>query len=68
MLTYLRLQLPFGEDIRSFEFPSLSNLFNRKGLRIDSHPLLPTKEQDAAMDDFVDAMGLTEAAKVDGDG
>ncbi|GAA5841631.1 hypothetical protein JCM5353_002754 [Sporobolomyces roseus] len=62
------IRLPFGEDIRSFEFPSLSNLFNRKGLRIESHPLLPTEEQDAAMDKFVDAMDLTEAAKVDGDG
>jgi len=68
LLTLFRRQLPFGEDVRSFEFPSLSNLFNRKGLRIETHPLLPTKEQDAAMDEFVDAMDLTKAAKDDGDG
>ncbi|GAA6059814.1 hypothetical protein JCM10212_003726, partial [Sporobolomyces blumeae] len=62
------IRLPFGEDVRSFSFPSLTNLFNRKGVRIETHPHLPTEEQDRAMDDFVDAMDLNKAATVDANG
>ncbi|GAA5946914.1 hypothetical protein JCM3765_002073 [Sporobolomyces pararoseus] len=62
------IRLPFGEDIRSPGFPSLTHLFNRKGEPIVSHPLLPTKAQDQAMDDFVDSMNLDQLAEVDEDG
>ncbi|GAA5905289.1 uncharacterized protein JCM6883_006349 [Sporobolomyces salmoneus] len=62
------IRLPFGEDIRSPGFPSLSHLFNRKGEPITSHPLLPTKAQDQAMDNFVDAMSLDKLADVTEDG
>ncbi|GAA5938500.1 uncharacterized protein JCM15063_005337 [Sporobolomyces koalae] len=62
------IRLPFGEDIRSPGFPSLANLFNSKGMRIDAHPLLPTKSQEQAMDDFVDAMSLGKLTEVDENG
>ncbi|GAA5881367.1 hypothetical protein JCM16303_000149 [Sporobolomyces ruberrimus] len=62
------IRLPFGEDIRSPGFPSLSNLFNRKGQRIETHPHLSTKGQDQAMEEFVDAMNLENAAEIDEDG
>ncbi|GAA6009415.1 hypothetical protein JCM11491_003548 [Sporobolomyces phaffii] len=62
------LRLPFGEDVRSPGFASLSHLFNRKGQRIETHALLPTKAQDDAMDAFVDAMNLDSLAEVDENG
>lgn len=49
----------------SLRFPTCST---EKGEPISSHPLLPTKAQDQAMDDFVDSMDLGKVAQVDEDG
>lgn len=58
-------QIPFAEDVRSYKFASLTNYFNVKGGRIESHPYLPTEEHVRAMDDFVDGMDLMDAAEDD---
>ena len=49
--------------MRSYKFASLTNYFNVKGGRIDSHPYLPTEDHIKAMDDFVDGMDLMDAAE-----
>ncbi|KAM0754876.1 SPOC domain-like protein [Meredithblackwellia eburnea MCA 4105] len=52
-------QMPFAEDIRALSFPSLKNLFNRKGVRLEEHKFLPTKPMNDAMEEFVESMELT---------
>ncbi|KAL8286523.1 hypothetical protein RQP46_004540 [Phenoliferia psychrophenolica] len=59
-------QLPFGEDVRSLQFPSLNNLMNRRGERLEEHKLLPTKPMNDAMASFVDAMDLTGSEDEEG--
>ncbi|GAA6052383.1 hypothetical protein JCM3770_000215 [Rhodotorula araucariae] len=62
------VRIPFAEDIRSITFPSLTRLFNRKGLPLKEHKLLPTEEMDNAMGAFVDSMDLTQAGPPDEEG
>ncbi|GAA5892625.1 hypothetical protein JCM5296_006178 [Sporobolomyces johnsonii] len=62
------VRMPFSEDIRAFDFPSLENIFNRKHVRLEKHPHLPTPAQDEAMDNFVDAMDLSKAGPLDAAG
>ncbi|GAA6003096.1 uncharacterized protein JCM10292_002859, partial [Rhodotorula paludigena] len=62
------VRFPFAEDLRQFQLGSLERLFNRKGKRVHDNKLLPTEEMDDAMDDFVDAMDLTEAGPPDEEG
>ncbi|KAH7104333.1 SPOC domain-like protein [Auriculariales sp. MPI-PUGE-AT-0066] len=62
---FIMVQLPFSNDVRSFGFESLTRLVSRKGTQIKEHPLLPTKEQLSAMEDFVDGMDLMLAARDD---
>lgn len=60
--------MPFADDIRKYMFPSLDRLVNRQGELVTRHPYLPTEEQLEAMDDFVEAMDLTEAGEKDEEG
>ena len=60
--------MPFAEDVRRYTFASLDRLLNKKGEPITNHPYLPTDEQLSAMEDFVDAMDLTDAGDKDEDG
>ncbi|GAA5949862.1 hypothetical protein JCM21900_004229 [Sporobolomyces salmonicolor] len=62
------IRMPFSEDIRPFDFPSLENLFNRKHVHLEKHPHLPTSAMDEAMDNFVDAMDLSTAGTLDAAG
>ncbi|GAA5975557.1 hypothetical protein JCM10908_005201 [Rhodotorula pacifica] len=54
-------RMPFAEDIRALDFPSLERLFNQKNRRIMEHALLPTQPMLDAMDTLVDSMDLTTA-------
>ncbi|GAA6002260.1 hypothetical protein JCM10207_003151 [Rhodosporidiobolus poonsookiae] len=62
------VRMPYAEDVRNLNFPSLDRLFNRKGERIHEHRNLPTQAQEAAMDALVDSMDLTSAGPPDEDG
>ena len=53
---FIMVQMPFSEDVRDYVFTSLDRV---------AHTITP--EQDAALDDFIDAMDLMDAA-VDEDG
>lgn len=68
VLIVVACQFPFAEDLRQFQLGSLERLFNRKGKRVHDNKLLPTEEMDDAMDDFVEAMDLTEAGPPDEEG
>jgi len=57
------IQVPFADDLRKFTFRSLDKLVSKKGEIIKKHPHIPTEEQMAAMDKFVDAMDLMDADK-----
>lgn len=61
-------QMPFADDVRQYTFASLDNLVSKTGAAVTSHPYLPTEEQLAAMDAFVDAMDLMDAGEKDDDG
>lgn len=65
---FLWAQMPFADDVRKYTFASLDRLINKRGELITEHPYIPTKEQQAAMDKFVDAMDLMEAGDKDEDG
>lgn len=60
--------MPFAEDVRALEFPSLERLFDRNGRRIFKHKYLPTDEMHEAMDSFVDSMDLMKAGPPDENG
>lgn len=56
ILQYARL--PYAEDYRRYEFPSLTKVVSVTGKLLTEHSMLPTEQQQAAMDDFVDAADL----------
>lgn len=60
--------MPFADDLRRYRFQSLERLTLKNGEVITEHPFLPTDEQMAAMDDFVDAMDLMHAGEKDEEG
>ncbi|EJF58779.1 SPOC domain-like protein [Dichomitus squalens LYAD-421 SS1] len=60
--------MPFADDIRNFPFASLETLINKKGEVVTEHPYLPTNEQMDAMEQFVDAMDLSDAGEKDEEG
>ncbi|BGP06751.1 ATP-dependent DNA helicase yku80 [Rhodotorula toruloides] len=62
------VRFPFAEDIRSLPFPSLERIFNKKHARKMEHKLLPTEEMDEAMEEFVDAMDISQAGEPDEEG
>ena len=57
--------LPFAEDIRSYQFPPLDKVLTVTGQVLTEHRLLPSKELNQAMSDYVDAMDLSESARDD---
>jgi ATP-dependent DNA helicase 2 subunit 2 len=57
--------MPFAEDNRNYTFQSLDLLYNKKGVRIENHPTIPTEDMLEAMDRFVDSMDLMEVEKDD---
>ncbi|PPQ66770.1 hypothetical protein CVT26_009756 [Gymnopilus dilepis] len=61
-------QMPFADDVRKYTFASLDTLINKKGEVLKEHPYLPTKQQQEAMDKFVDAMDLMDAGDKDENG
>ncbi|KAI0735882.1 SPOC domain-like protein [Earliella scabrosa] len=65
---FLWVQMPFADDVRNFPFASLETLINKKGEVVTEHPYLPTAEQMSAMEDFVDAMDLSDAGEKDEEG
>jgi ATP-dependent DNA helicase 2 subunit 2 len=60
--------VPFADDVRKYTFASLDSLVSKKGQTITTHPYIPTDEQLAAMEKFVDAMDLMEAGEKDEEG
>lgn len=60
--------MPFADDVRKYNFPSLARLVNKKGEVLTEHPYLPTEDQLEAMSKFVDAMDLTDAGEKDEEG
>ena len=60
--------MPFADDVRKYSFGSLERLVSKKGEILTSHPYLPVKEQQDAMDAFVDAMDLINAGDKDDEG
>ncbi|KAI6137070.1 SPOC domain-like protein [Pisolithus sp. B1] len=64
----LWVQMPFADDIRHYTFPSLTTLTSRTGERITKHPYLPSEEQLATMDGFIDDMDLSDAGEKDEQG
>ncbi|KAI0762418.1 SPOC like C-terminal domain-containing protein [Fomes fomentarius] len=61
-------KMPFADDVRNFPFASLETLINKKGEIVKEHPYLPTEEQMSAMEQFVDAMDLSDAGEKDEEG
>ncbi|KAK4186558.1 SPOC like C-terminal domain-containing protein [Podospora australis] len=59
--------LPFAEDVRAYQFPPLDKVLTVTGGVLKEHRLLPNKDLNEAMSDFVDAMDLT-SFDVDEDG
>ncbi|KAJ1310918.1 hypothetical protein OPQ81_009430 [Rhizoctonia solani] len=62
------VQVPYAEDIRRYSFPSLERYVAKSGDVLTEHPYIPTSEMQAAMDDWVDGMGLTDAGPKDENG
>ncbi|KAI1374544.1 ATP-dependent DNA helicase II subunit 2 [Hypoxylon crocopeplum] len=52
--------LPFAEDVRNYQFPPLDKVITVTGnIKTEKHRLLPGKELQDAMDDYVDAMDIS---------
>lgn len=60
--------MPFADDLRKYAFPPLKSLTNKKGDVLTEHPYIPTEEQLAAMDNFVDSMDLMDVGEKDEEG
>lgn len=60
--------MPFADDVRKYTFASLDNLVNKKGELVQTHPYIPTEDQQTTMDNFVDAMDLMHAGEKDEEG
>ncbi|CAJ0761445.1 21496_t:CDS:10 [Entrophospora sp. SA101] len=59
--------IPFKEDRKYIELPSLERIFTTSGRRVDTHPNLPSVEVLDKMEIFIKGMDLMEAA-VDNNG
>ncbi|KAL5640802.1 hypothetical protein ACGC1H_001326 [Rhizoctonia solani] len=62
------VQVPFAEDVRRYPFPSLDRYVTKKNEVLEEHPYIPTSDMNAAMDDWVDNMDLTDAGPKDENG
>lgn len=60
--------MPYAEDLRQLDFPSLTTVTTTNGKILTEHPNLPTPKQQQAMDQFVEDMDLSEAGGKDDDG
>jgi ATP-dependent DNA helicase 2 subunit 2 len=54
----IEVQLPFSEDVRSYQFPPLDKVITVSGKTITEHRNLPNQDLQEAMDDYVDSMEL----------
>lgn len=54
----LELQMPMAEDVRNYRFPALDVVRTNKGV-MHEHRLIPTREMEAAVSEYVDAMDLS---------
>ena len=61
----LDVQLPFAEDVRSYNFPPLDIVITVSGKEIREHRNLPNDALQAAMSDYVDRMDLSALGKDD---
>ncbi len=61
------VNLPFAEDVRSYQFPPLDKVLTVTGQVLTEHRLLPTDDLNQAMSDYVDAMDISSFG-VDDDG
>lgn len=56
--------LPFAEDVRNYQFPPLDKVITVTGNTIyENNRLLPSRELTDAMDDYVDAMDISNWEK-----
>ncbi|KAM0788529.1 hypothetical protein ACM66B_001657 [Microbotryomycetes sp. NB124-2] len=62
------IRMPYAEDMRQIVFPSLDTIYGQSGVILKEHANLPTKAHQDAMDDFVDAMDVSQAGPEDDDG
>ncbi|KAK6542229.1 ATP-dependent DNA helicase II subunit 2 [Orbilia ellipsospora] len=53
------VQLPFAEDIRQYKFAPLDTVKTLTGKVLEKHRLIPTQELQEAMNDYIEAMDLT---------
>lgn len=54
----IEVQLPFSEDVRSYQFPPLDKVITVSGKTITEHRNLPNQDLQEAMDNYVDSMEL----------
>lgn len=60
------IPLPFAEDVRNYQFPPLDKVITVTGnIKTEDHRLLPGRELVDAMDDYVDAMDISNWEKDD---
>ncbi|WFD31010.1 chitobiosyldiphosphodolichol beta-mannosyltransferase [Malassezia sp. CBS 17886] len=51
-------RVPFRDDVKRFAFPPLDRVTDKNGEKVRMHATIPTPEQQALMDRFVDSMDL----------
>ncbi|KAI9816454.1 MAG: ATP-dependent DNA helicase II subunit 2 [Pycnora praestabilis] len=61
----LDVQLPFAEDVRSYEFPPLDKVITVSGKVLKEHRNLPNEELQKSMSDYVDRMDLSTFGRDD---
>ncbi|KKY16807.1 putative ku family dna [Phaeomoniella chlamydospora] len=61
----IETQLPFAEDVRSYQFPPLDKVITVSGKVLKEHRNLPSKDLLEAMSDFVDSMDLSTLGEDD---
>ncbi|KAK5685034.1 ATP-dependent DNA helicase yku80 [Elasticomyces elasticus] len=59
------IELPFAEDMRSYNFPPLDRVVTVSGKEIKIHRNLPNDDLQNSMSDFVDSMDLSTFGKDD---
>ncbi|WFD06543.1 ATP-dependent DNA helicase yku80 [Malassezia vespertilionis] len=66
---FAMVRVPFREDVKRFAFPPLDRVQTNTGEELRAHSTIPTPEQQAHMDKFVDSMDLMDVDEHgDGDG
>lgn len=56
-------QMPYSDDVRSYNFPSLKHLVNKAGKVLEEHKNLPTKAMDDVMRAFIQKNDLETAGR-----